>query len=430
MDNRQLTPLESEKLTDGAFEASGNNEENACHSDKAPDGGLRAWLTTAGAACTFFAALGFANSFGIFEEYYLSHQLKDEPADKIAWIGSLSAFLQLATGAVGGPLFDRYGAWVIRPAAILYVFSLMMTSLCEKYWQFMLAQGVLLGVSMGLLQFPSLAAVMQYFDKSIAAALGIAVAGSSIGGVVIPIALSKMLNSTSLGFGWSVRIIAFVVTPLLAFSCLTVKARLPPRKTTFYIPSAFTKVDFCLLVSAMFFMFFGFFTPLFYIPTYAVSRGMDATLASYLLAILNAASTFGRVIPGVLADRFGRLNGLALGGTITGIIIFCMNKAESNPALIVYSIAFGFWSGTIISGASAALSVLIPDPRVSGTYLGMALGVSSMAVLIGPPVNGVLVNKYHGFSEVSILSGTTCVLGGLLALAIKTQTPQGLLGRA
>ncbi|KAJ5510037.1 hypothetical protein LT330_007088 [Penicillium expansum] len=429
MDDQHLTPLASKKPSDDTLNTSENDEKTICDSDRAPDGGLRAWLTTAGAACTFFAALGFANSFGIFEEYYLSHQLKDQSADKVAWIGSLSAFLQLATGAVGGPLFDRYGAWVIRPAAILYVFSLMMTSLCEKYWQFMLTQGVLLGVSMGLLQFPSMAAVMQYFDKNIAAALGAAVAGSSIGGVVIPIALSKMLNSTSLGFGWSVRIIAFVVTPLLAFSCLTVKARLPPRRTTFYIPSAFTKVDFCLLVSAMFFMFFGFFTPLFYIPTYAVSRGMDATLASYLLAILNAASTFGRVIPGVLADRFGRLNVLSLGGIMTGIIIFCMNKAESNPALIVYSIAFGFWSGTIISGASAVLSILVPNPRVSGTYLGMALGVSSMAVLIGPPVNGALVNKYHGYFEVSMLSGTVCVLGGLLALVIKTQTPQGLMGR-
>jgi MFS family permease len=305
----------------------------------------------------------------------------------------------------------------------------MMTSLCEKYWQFMLAQGVLLGISMGLLQFPSMAAVMQHFDKNIAAALGAAVAGSSIGGVVIPIALSKMLNSTSLGFGWSVRIIGFVVTPLLAFSCLTVKARLPPRKTSFFIGSAFVRVEFCLLVASMFFMFFGLFTPLFYIPTYAVSRGMDATLASYLLAILNAASTFGRVIPGILADKFGRLNVLSLGGIITGIIIFCMNKPKSNPALIVYSVAFGFWSGTIISGASAALSILIPDPRVAGTYLGMALGVASMAALIGPPINGALVNKYHGFFEVSILSGTTCVLGGIIAFVIKTRTSQGLMGR-
>jgi multisubunit Na+/H+ antiporter MnhB subunit len=79
---------------------------------RAPDGGLQAWLVTAGTACIFFSALGFANSFGIFEEYYLSHQLKDESADKIAWIGSLAAFLQFAAGALGGPLFDRYGAWV------------------------------------------------------------------------------------------------------------------------------------------------------------------------------------------------------------------------------------------------------------------------------------------------------------------------------
>ena len=80
--------------------------------EKAPDGGLRAWLVTAGTACIFFSALGFSNSFGIFEEYYLSHQLKNESADKVAWIGSLAAFLQFATGALGGPLFDRYGAWV------------------------------------------------------------------------------------------------------------------------------------------------------------------------------------------------------------------------------------------------------------------------------------------------------------------------------
>lgn len=293
----------------------------------------------------------------------------------------------------------------------------------------MLAQGVLLGLSMGFLQFPSMAAVMQHFEKKIAAALGVAVAGSSIGGVIIPIALSKMLNGTTLGFGWSVRIIAFVVSPLLLFSCLTVKARLPPRKTSFYIPSAFTKVDYCLLVAAMFFMFFGFFTPLFYIPTYAVFRGMEATLASYLLAILNASSTFGRIIPGVLADKFGRLNVLAVGGVITGIILFCLNLAKSNPALIVYSIIFGFWSGTIVSGATAALSILTPDPRLSGTYLGMALGVSSLATLIGPPVNGALLSKYHGFFEVSMLSGTMCVVGGLLVVIIKSQTPQGLLGR-
>lgn len=78
----------------------------------APDGGLRAWLAAAGGSCIFFSALGFANAFGVFEEYYLSHQLIGKSADDVAWIGSLASCLQFLAGAVGGPLFDRYGAWV------------------------------------------------------------------------------------------------------------------------------------------------------------------------------------------------------------------------------------------------------------------------------------------------------------------------------
>lgn len=80
--------------------------------DAPPDGGVKAWLVAAGAACIFFSALGFANSFGVFVEYYLSHQLQGQSADKVAWIGSVAVFMQFSAGAVGGPLFDRYGAWV------------------------------------------------------------------------------------------------------------------------------------------------------------------------------------------------------------------------------------------------------------------------------------------------------------------------------
>lgn len=78
----------------------------------APDGGLEAWLVAAGAACIFFSCLGFANSFGVLQEYYMSHQLRGHSADAIAWIGSVSTFIQFAAGALSGPLFDRYGAWV------------------------------------------------------------------------------------------------------------------------------------------------------------------------------------------------------------------------------------------------------------------------------------------------------------------------------
>lgn len=143
-----------------------------------------------------------------------------------------------------------------------------------------------MGLVQGFLLFPAFAAVSQYFDKKRAAALGLVASGSSIGGIVIPIALSKMLNSSSLGFGWSVRVVGFLIMPFMAFAYVTIKARLPPRITTFWMPAAYKELKFDLLILALFFMFLGMLTPLYFIPTYAVTRGMETTLASYCLRSL------------------------------------------------------------------------------------------------------------------------------------------------
>ncbi|KAH8689997.1 major facilitator superfamily domain-containing protein [Talaromyces proteolyticus] len=398
------------------------------HVDDAPDGGMRAWLVVAGGAGIYFCCMGFTNSFGEFVQYYLSHQLRDRSADEVAWIGSLSAFLQFSIGVLAGPLFDRFGAWILRPAGVAYIFSLMMLSLCKEYWQFMLVQGVLMGITMGFLQIPGIAAVSQYFEKKRAAALGIVVSGSSIGGIVIPIAVSRMLNSSSLGFGWTVRIIGFIFIPLMGFAIIAVTARLPPRSSNFFITAAFKDKKYVMLIAALFFMFLGMFTPLFYIPSYAVYRGMDTTLAGYMLAILNASSTFGRIIPGILADKYGRLNIFSLGGIATAILILCMNKVTSNAALIVYAIIIGFASGTIVSGAATAFSTCPESPRDLGTYMGMGMAISSLATLLGPPVEGVLLDHYGGYLQISIFSGVLCLVGGIIAFFTKMTTPQGLRG--
>lgn len=314
---------------------------------------------------------------------------------------------------------------------MLYVLAIIALSFCTQYWHFMLAQGVLMGLTMSFLQLPALAAAAQYFDKRRAAALGLVVAGSSIGGVVIPIALTSMLNgpaSSTLSFGWSVRIVGFAMAPFMAVACFTVRSRLPPRKTNFFVVEAFHDRKYILLIVALFFMFLGMFTPLFFLPIYAVSRGMDASMASYLLAIVNASSIFGRIIPGVIADRYGRLNIFSIAGLSTGIVIMCLNLARSTPGLVVYAIVFGFTSGMIISGASAAFSVCPKDPRETGMYMGMGMAVGSIAVLIGPPVNGILVDRYGGFFEVSMYSGIMCLVGGFAGLASKWVSSGSLLG--
>jgi MFS family permease len=318
---------------------------------------------------------------------------------------------------------------ILRPAAILYILGLMMVSLCNEYYQFMLAQGVLMGSAVAFLQFPAFAIVAQYFDKKRAAAMGMVAAGSSTGGIVFPIVLSHFLNGSNVSFGWSMRIVAFIIMPFMLLPCFLIRPRVPPRKTTIFIGAAWTDIKYVLLIVGMFLMMMGMWIPVFYTPTYAVSRGMSTTLAGNLLSIINASSTFGRIIPGILADKFGRTNLFGFAGIGTAIMVFCFNEPNTNAGIIVYCVFFGFVSGTIISSASAAISLCTKDPRNLGTYMGMGMGLAAFAVLAGPPISGALYARYGGFSQVSVFGGMVSLVGGLVVLMSKLVTPEGLFGQ-
>ena len=74
------------------------------------------------------------------------------------------------------------------------------------------------------------AAIAQYFKENLGAAIGVAVAGSSLGCIIFPVALNKMLKDPRLGFGWTVQICGFIILALLLPSVACIRARLPPRR--------------------------------------------------------------------------------------------------------------------------------------------------------------------------------------------------------
>ncbi|EMD69888.1 hypothetical protein GGP41_000056 [Bipolaris sorokiniana] len=111
------------------------------------------------------------------------------------------------------------------------------------------------------------------------------------------------------------------------------------------------------------------------------------------------------------------------------IVVFCFNEPHTNAGIIVFSVFFGFVSGSIISAGTAAISICTKNPRNIGTYMGMGVGAAGFAVSVGPPVNGAQVVKYGGFEQVSIYSGTVSLVGGVLMLSRKLVTSRGILGR-
>ena len=139
-DAEPLHDLPKAKKVDGDSESVDPSSvpKDKDNSDSFPEGGLRAWLVAAGAGGILFSTLGYSNSFGVFQAYYTTHQLHDVGPDDIAWIGGTQGFLTLGAGAIGGPLFDRYGAWVCSSTGLPYTsLSQLLTSIstCRSFAQ-------------------------------------------------------------------------------------------------------------------------------------------------------------------------------------------------------------------------------------------------------------------------------------------------------
>lgn len=384
-----------------------------------PDGGRQAWLITAGGFATMFCTFGFLNSFGVFQTYYQNGPLSEYSPSDISWIGSVEIFFLLFCGMFSGPLSDRYGIRAVNvPFSILLVFSLMMTSLAHEYYQFLLAHGILLGIATGMLWTPTLACVGQWFTTKRAWAMGVVSSGASVGGVVYPIALNQMINNPRLGFPWAVRIMAFVMLAVLTFACVVLKEHAPRRTKKLLIPSAFRCAPYVLTTFGFFFATLGFWTPVYYIPEYARLHGASDSLVFYEVAILNAPSFFGRLIPSFMADRMGRFNVNVIMTVCTALLLFVWTAAKNPVGITVFTGFYGFFQGAFAALITPCLAEVVENPSDLGTYVGMALAVCSLAALVSQPINGAIIDKL-GYLSSSMFSAVMVLIGGILYAAAK-----------
>jgi MFS family permease len=149
---------------------------------------------------------------------------------------------------------------IIGPSAFALVLAMMLTSLCTKFWHFILCQGVFGGIATGFLYSPAAAVVGQYFHKKRPLAMGIITSGSALGGILYPIILDQMLNHRGISFGWTQRTIGFLGLFMGTLATVCIKPRMPPRAGTYLLPRAFLSPAYALQVFGLFFIVFGVFT--------------------------------------------------------------------------------------------------------------------------------------------------------------------------
>ena len=236
-------------------------------------------------------------AFGAYQSYYTAGLLADYNAFSISWIGTIQAFLLVFIGVITGPVFDQ---GYLRPMVIvggcMIVFAVMMLSVAGEYWQIVLAQGVCLGLGSGILFTPTLAQVTVSFTKHRPIALGCAMIGSGLGGIIYPIVFDQL--EPRIGFARVTRVIGFIVlatlTPAVTILAWKTTPKNPPRSLLDW--SALREPPYVIYALGTFLMFTAYWVPWFYIPLYG-RFGVDtsASFSFYLLSITNACSIVSRL---------------------------------------------------------------------------------------------------------------------------------------
>ncbi|KAJ0130227.1 Uncharacterized protein HZ326_26666 [Fusarium oxysporum f. sp. albedinis] len=413
------------------FEENTDDTSLSCPSPKEddfPEGGLQSWLVVFGAWCGLFAALGTTNTIAIFQSYISTHQLSQYSHATIGWVFSVYTFLAYFCGVYIGPLFDKFGPrWLIVAGTLAMTGGFMLLSICRgndpEYWHFMLVFGVLNGTGCALLNTSCVTAVGHFFHRRRGLATGIATAGGSVGGVVFPLLLQKLISYSTLGWPWAVRILGFLCLALTAMSNIFVRTRLPPAKNNSIHPDVtiFKEKAFLLTTIAIFPMQCALSIAIAYISSYAVSQGFSQKFSFQIVAILNSGSFFGRTLAGWWADHIGPFNANILSVLLSMFTCFAiwLPFGHSEIGIIFHAALIGFASGNNISVSPVCIGKLCPTSHY-GRYYATCFTIVSIANLIGNPIAGRILTACEGdFWGLIIFTGTLYTLSLVILVITK-----------
>ena len=238
------------------------------------------------------------------------------------------------------------------------------------------------------------------------------------GGIIYPIVFRRLLPS--IGFGWTVRVMALIALITLLVANAVLIPRCPHVKTkarSLVDVQAFTDMPFLAYCVAGFCILLGYYTPFIYLPNVATKVGASSDLVFYLIAITNSGSLVGRSLPTWIADKFGAVYVLVAATLCSAMLLFCWPAVHNSAGLIAWSVCWGAASGLVVALPGSVLPDLTPDPALLGTRMGMAWGCCAVGLLIGGPIGGALIDVRHGAVwPMQIFSGFAMFAGGALCI--------------
>jgi MFS family permease len=331
-------------------------------------------------------------------------------------------FIAMGTAAFGwGMLVDRFGPRVVLlSGSSLLGLGLVLASRASSVTEFQLLFGVLVGAGGGAIFAPLMATVTAWFDRQRSLAVSLVSAGMGVAPLTVAPIAAALVSTYDWRFAqmmigvavWALLLpAAFLVRRAPAQSSAQQQRGIGgPRMT---VREALMSPQFAVLASTYFLCCATHSGPLFHTVSYAISCGLPVMAAVSIYSVEGLSGLVGRIVFGLLGDRFGAkrtfVSGLVVQAIAAGSYFFARQQAEFYAVAVVFGFAY--------AGVMPLYSVLIrenfPLPII-GTMVGAASMASSLGMALGPLAGGLIFDAYGTYGLLYV----GALLIGLTAAAI------------
>jgi len=362
---------------------------------------------------TFFTMAAGGSIVGTFPVFYVAflEEFGWTRADTaLAFSFSMVTFA-FSAGLIGA-LVDRWGPRIIIPCGIaLLGAGLALMSTVSSLWTLYVVYGGVVALGITMFGFiPTSTVVSSWFVRRRSTAMGLALSGRSLGGMVM-VPLSAFLIGR---IGWrgaylalAAGIVIFLVPLNAAFHKRAPSHGARPASAgaeeSWTLRRALRDPAFWLLFLAGIFHGVGFSVIGVHQVAHMVDVGVGKLAAASLIGLLAVLRAAGGVAGGWVADRLGRVRTfyLASAAAVAGIFIL-MNLTGGDPGLAyLYVLVYGLGAG-----ARGAIFVAIKADIYPGRSFGRILGVSQLgaglASAFGPWAAGYIFDVPSFFAVVGI----------------------------
>ena len=287
------------------------------------------------------------------------------------------------------------------------------------------------GLSASAFFAPMIATVTGWFETRRNLAVSLVSAGMGMA----PLTISPLASWLITHYGWRAAMfdIGLLAWVLLIPAAMFVRrppvvaqqpAQMQPaggeRRIT--VGRALTSPQFLILGFTFFLCCAAHSGPIFHVVSYAMYCGLGSMAAVSVYSVEGLAGLGGRLLLGVLADRYGAKRILVTALAVQAVSIaayLAVNELDEFYALaVIFGVAYG---GGMPLYASLARDYF--GQHIMGTVFGAATMLSSLGMSIGPVAGGWVFDTFSTYAWLYIASAAVAVGAVLLALLFPKPVP-------